>query len=107
MPNIVTQKYNWRCRDDLAPALGLAVNERLELSGRARHRDDTGVLQPFGDRRVGVDGGDEMGQLAGDFARRAGRRVERDPGRNVAQLRHARGLGERWQIGQLAQQPVA
>src|SRR5262249_49132866 len=84
---------------NFAPPRALGANEGVELGGLARDRDDAGVLQALRHRRIGVDGGDEALPFPDDLLRRAGRRIERDPGRDIAELGHAGGGREQRQVG--------
>src|SRR6516225_10490663 len=71
------------------PAVQLFAHESLEFFGRAADRADAGFLEFFGDDGIGIHVDDFALDLVDDGARRAGRRHQPDPGRDVVERRNA------------------
>ena len=81
--------------ENLAPAVRLLAQERVEFLRRRADRADAGLLQRFGDCRIVIHRCDLALNLLDDGARRAGGRDKPDPGRNVVERRIARLDGQR------------
>src|SRR6516165_6880130 len=71
------------------PAVQLFTHESLEFLRRAADRADARFLQFLGDDGIGIHVDDFALDLVDDGARRAGRRHQPDPGRDVVERRNA------------------
>src|SRR5215468_9421536 len=71
------------------PAVQLFAHESLEFLRRAADRADARFLQFLGDDGIGIHVDDLALDLVDDGARRAGRRRQPDPGRDVVERRNA------------------
>src|SRR5262245_45664108 len=87
----------------LTPAVELFAHEGAEFLGRAAGGGDAGFLQFVGDDGVGVHPDDLGLNLVDDAARRAGRRYEADPGRDVVERGNAGFDRERPHVRQCRQ----
>src|SRR5581483_7694579 len=68
---------------DFRPAPGLAAEVAVELLGRRRYGEDTGLLKPIGDGGIGHSPHHVVVNLLDHGGRRAGRRNEPDPARHL------------------------
>src|SRR5262249_6616334 len=71
------------------PTVQLFAHESLEFLWRAADRADAGFLEFLGDDGIGIHIDDFALDLVDDGARRAGRRHQPDPSRNVVERRNA------------------